>query len=116
METVKDLLKNGSDVNSSDHDDKSSLYLACEYGHVDTVQLLLGSGADVNRCDNGGASPLYIACQQGHTNIVKLLLKHGAVIDDKTNKVKCDISKQWKLYWMYMSVMKTIVNNCFCPS
>lgn len=94
METVKDLLKNGSDVNSSGHDDKSYLYLACESGHVDNVKLLLGSGADVNRCDNDGASPLYIACQQGHKDIVELLLEHGAVIDDKTNKLKCDRSKQ----------------------
>lgn len=87
--TVFHLIGKGANINAAcDNDDKSPLYLACEYGHLNVVELLLRSKADVNFCDNDGASPLFIASQQGHDIIVNLLLNHGANVHNKTKNFK----------------------------
>jgi hypothetical protein len=49
----------------------SSLYIACQNGHLDIVLKLLDKNVntDVNMCIDSGASPLYIACQNGYLDI-----------------------------------------------
>ena len=60
------------------HGGATSIYVACEFGHIDTVRLLLEAGAPVDAARGDGATPLYKACQDGRLEIVELLLKHGA--------------------------------------
>lgn len=86
LETVKQLLRQGANVNAIYHGlrpayrGESALFHACNKGYVDVVHELLNSGADANVVCRG-MSPLYKACKNGHLGVVKALLSHGAKVD-----------------------------------
>ncbi|XP_071138285.1 uncharacterized protein [Mytilus edulis] len=69
------LLKEEIDVNHT-FKDKTPLFVACKYGHIDIVRLLLTQKED--KIDINKGKPLYTACKKGHTEIVSLLLNHTA--------------------------------------
>ena len=75
---LKVTLATGVDVNRTDEEGVSSLFVSAQNGHSDIVKLLLEKGADVNRADEEGVSPLFISAQNGHFDTVKLLLENGA--------------------------------------
>ena len=79
--SVKLLLENGADANSTERSGRSALYLASEAGNDDMVELLLKHKADVNATSRYGKSSLYVAAENGHLNIVKLLIKHDAEVN-----------------------------------
>lgn len=69
-------------INICDKNGASSLFKACEFGHVNIVQLLIEKHhADINVCTEDGNSPLHVACEKGHDHIVQVLLKNNAKID-----------------------------------
>ncbi|KAJ8614449.1 hypothetical protein CTAYLR_000809 [Chrysophaeum taylorii] len=51
------LSNNNADVDGTDLDGSTSLYLASQYGHVAVATLLIDHGADVNSARNDGATP-----------------------------------------------------------
>ena len=57
---------------------KTSLYFACEKGHVDAARLLLDNGAAVDRATEDGFTPLLIVCQTGDVEAARLLLDRSA--------------------------------------
>ena len=79
---VRNLIKNGFDLNKKNELGQAPLHIACALGKKDIVLLLLDAGADVNILENQtGASPLHKAAQSGVVEIAKLLLEHGAFIN-----------------------------------
>ena len=78
LDRVRDLLKQGVDVNVKDRNGKTALMEATRHGHADVVRLLLDKGSDVNAKDNEGRSPLDLATAGDYTEIVELLQKHIA--------------------------------------
>ncbi|MCJ1463344.1 hypothetical protein MMC07_001951 [Pseudocyphellaria aurata] len=73
FEHVADL-----DVNQTNKDGHTPVYLAAAFGHSTTVSMLVDHGADVNvKCGKYG-SPLHAACFGGHLEVVDNLLKLGA--------------------------------------
>lgn len=59
---------------------KTSLYLACEEGHVDVVASLLKVGLTaVNKCAVDGMTPLLVSISGGHESIVRMLLAHDGI-------------------------------------
>lgn len=51
LNSVRQLLKCGADVNYRGPNSETTLHLAAAYGHHDVVKILLNHGADPNACD-----------------------------------------------------------------
>lgn len=80
---VKQLIQQGTDVNTVNGGGQSALYLSSENGHYDIAKFLLVNKALVNY----RANPLIAAARKGHADCVNLLLKHGAGQRQKAMKV-----------------------------
>jgi hypothetical protein len=83
INTVKDLLDKGADVNTQAAKDLdwTALMDAAQTGHIAVVKLLIEKGADVNAKDRWGRTVLSWAAWGGHIAVVKLLIEKGADID-----------------------------------
>ena len=78
IETVKQHLADGADVNAKSKFGRTPLHHAAVDGRKEIVELLIAKGADVNAKNNGnGPTPLDLAIQQKKTETVGLLRKHG---------------------------------------
>lgn len=72
------LLKKNSNVECTNADGCSPLFLACREGHISLVPHLLNAQANPNIPNKQGFTPLHAACEAGHRDVVRLLLQHGA--------------------------------------
>ncbi|NXT61055.1 ASB3 protein, partial [Chaetops frenatus] len=72
------LLEKGAGKDCRDDFGITPLFVAAQYGRLESLQLLLSHGADVNCQAKDKATPLLIAAQEGHLDCVKLLLAAGA--------------------------------------
>ena len=54
VESVKQFLANGTDVNVKNVSEWTPLHIAAQFGHVEMVELLLSKGANVNAKDSWG--------------------------------------------------------------
>lgn len=76
VNNVTMLLKQNPDVNLSNVENITALYIACQNSHGLVVeQLLKIEDINVDLCNNHGQSPLFIACQKHLTAIVNNLLQ-----------------------------------------
>jgi ankyrin repeat protein len=85
IESVKDLISKGVDVNyiGGFHND-SALHRCAIHQCYDTMKLLIKNGADVNIRDKEGNTPLMFAAryrENENTEILKLLIDNGADMD-----------------------------------
>ena len=86
LETVKMLLKNGADVNSTDNIGWTALMMAARYSNkkssLETVRLLLDKGANIDLTNVNGWTALMMAARYSNSDssleTVKLLLEKGA--------------------------------------
>lgn len=78
--SLRQLIKEGAQVNAVDEWGNTALLLAAREGDVETARTLLRAGAEVD--GRGGAlTPLGQAALRGHTHMVRLLLRSGARVD-----------------------------------
>ncbi|XP_072491683.1 ankyrin repeat and SOCS box protein 3 isoform X3 [Notamacropus eugenii] len=77
-ELIKLLLKKGANKECQDDFGITPLFVAAQYGKLESLNVLISSGANVNCQAMDKATPLFIAAQEGHTNCVELLLSKGA--------------------------------------
>ena len=84
-EILSIVLKNGGNVNQSDNDGCTLLFVAAKYGHTNIVYMLLENMANVNQSNNDGCTPLFVAAKYGHTNIVYMLLENMANVNQPDN-------------------------------
>ncbi|CAC5377619.1 unnamed protein product [Mytilus coruscus] len=68
-------------INMRRQNGTTSLYIACENGHLQLLKVLLKYRADPTLKKNSGDSSLSVACENGHTNIVSEIL--GSTDEDK---------------------------------
>jgi uncharacterized protein len=78
-DAVRQLLKQGADVNSAQGDGMTALHWAVQKGDVELVQTLLYAGANLKATTRiGGYTPLLIASKIGNAAMVETLVGAGA--------------------------------------
>ena len=84
IETVKQHLDAGADVNAKDDVvEWTPLLHAAEGGHKEIIELLIAKGADVNAKNLRGETSLYDVVGRGHKEIAELLIAAGADVNAK---------------------------------
>ena len=78
LETVRQLIQDGQDVNRSNSSGTTPLMNASYWGHDQVVHELIRAGADVNGKDNNKQTALHKASSCGHSSVVKTLTEAGA--------------------------------------
>jgi|AP45_3_1055517.scaffolds.fasta_scaffold27932_2 ankyrin repeat protein len=83
IETVKQHIAAGTDVNAKGVFGWTLLLQAVAGGHKEIVELLIDNGADVNGKTDEGRTPLHWAAYSGHKEIAELLIGEGAEMNAK---------------------------------
>ena len=87
IETIKDLLSRGADVNEKGDDGDTILIRAIDsdYENTELVRLLIDNGAVVNEKGSNNDTALHIAAIMGYESIVRTLIDSGALLDAKND-------------------------------
>jgi ankyrin repeat protein len=94
LEAGQYLLDRGADINFQNKYNRTPLFMAVFYGHVEYVRMLLKRGAKTNTHDTTfGNTPLHWAVRKGNIQVVRLLLEHGADVNLRDNRGKTP--SQW---------------------
>lgn len=76
---VRQLIRQGLDVNASQPDGMSALHWAAQRGDASSAQMLVYAGARVDAVTrNGNYTPLHLASREGRAAVVQVLLSSGA--------------------------------------
>uniref|UniRef100_UPI00358EA935 ankyrin repeat and SOCS box protein 3 isoform X2 n=1 Tax=Myxine glutinosa TaxID=7769 RepID=UPI00358EA935 len=75
---VSELIRAGANLNCTNLQDETPLFLAVEQGSNDVVQTLIAGGASVHGAQHwSGWTLLHQAAWKDHINLLNLLLRHG---------------------------------------
>ena len=82
---VRDLLKQGADVNGAQGDGMSALHWAAERGDAELADMLIYAGANIAAVTRiGQYTPLHLAGKSGSAPLTKALLKAGADVNARS--------------------------------
>jgi uncharacterized protein len=82
---VRQLLKQGADVNAAQGDGMTALHWAASRGDADQARMLIYAGARLDATTrNGSYTPLHLAARSGKAAAVKALIQAGADVSAKT--------------------------------
>ena len=73
IESVKEYIAIGGNINIQDEYGNTALILASHYGHTEVAKLLIEVGAKLDIQNKDGYTALICASKNGYTEIVKLL-------------------------------------------
>ena len=79
LETVKDLVKKGADIQWRDpaSNGKTPLVRAIMSGNLEVVKFLMENGAAINYPDGSGRYPVYFCCIGNNLELLKFVLAKG---------------------------------------
>ncbi len=82
---VRDLLKQGADVNGAQGDGMSALHWAAERGDAELADMLIYAGANIAAVTRiGQYTPLHLAAKSGSAPLARTLLKAGADVNARS--------------------------------
>jgi len=82
---IRDLLKQGADVNGAQGDGMSALHWAAERGDAELADMLIYAGANIAAVTRiGQYTPLHLAAKSGNAPLTKALLKAGAAVNARS--------------------------------
>jgi ankyrin repeat protein len=83
---IRDLLKQGADVNAAQGDGMSALHWAADSGDAELADLLIYGGANTGAVTRIGLyTPLHLAAKSGSAAVAKALIKAGAAVNARSN-------------------------------
>jgi ankyrin repeat protein len=86
IDAVRQLLRDGADVNAAQSDGMTALHWAADRGEVEIAEVLLYAGANVGAITRiGEYTPLHIASRNGHVAVIDVLLEAGADLHARTD-------------------------------
>ncbi|XP_071572548.1 uncharacterized protein [Temnothorax nylanderi] len=97
LESLKDCLKKGADINSRDVNSWTTLHFAVKRPSLDVTKFILDQNLSVNVKDINGRSPLHIAAAHGRKNMIEFLIKEaGSYVDelDKSGRTPLHVAAQ----------------------
>ena len=83
IESVKQLMTGGADVNAKGTAELTPLHNAAGGGHKEIAEQLIAKGANVNAKSKWGQTPLHNAAYEGYKEIAELLIAAGADVNAK---------------------------------
>lgn len=92
LNTIKELLSEGADINAQNDTGMTALMWASSWGNGEVIEILLRGGTDVNLRKWDGSTALMYASADDHEEAVKTLLNHGASVDCRSANGKDAIS------------------------
>lgn len=78
---VKELVEQGTDIDTKDEGGWTALHWAASIGHRGLAEYLIANGADVNAKAKDSSTPLHRAAQTGNIDTAALLVDKGANIN-----------------------------------
>ena len=75
IETLRDLLKYGANINATNIDGSTALHTAITASNVELARFLISCGANLDKTDARGLTPLDLARQQRQEDMVVLCLE-----------------------------------------
>jgi ankyrin repeat protein len=82
---IRDLLKQGADVNGAQGDGMSALHWAAERGDAELAEMLIYAGANIAAVTRiGQYTPLHLAAKSANAPLTKALLKAGADVNARS--------------------------------
>ena len=86
VDILKELIRQGRDVNAVPKDSWSLTALACRWGSSEAAILLINAGADLRSQAVSSPPPLSCAAEAGLTNVIQVLLQKGADVNQISPK------------------------------
>ena len=78
VDHIKDLLREGADINARDRYGQTALMIAAMNGRTSLVLFLVEQGAELDHTAKYHLTALMLAVINGHMDIVRILVKAGA--------------------------------------
>ncbi|TNK94291.1 hypothetical protein OUY_02205 [Wolbachia endosymbiont of Leptopilina clavipes] len=94
LQTVKNLIERGADIEAKDEKGWTPLHYAARYNHLELCEFLLGQHANIEAKNKNNKTPLDLARERNHMEIVSSLMqpqlgqKMTAVAEETIQKVK----------------------------
>lgn len=105
LEKVRDLIREGANVNATDENGLTPLHIVVGYGYDEAAILLIDNQANINAKDVQGDTPLQRAVERENLGLVKLLINNGADVSvrDNVNRTPLEWAKFFLLQEVYRS-------------
>lgn len=88
VDRLKELLKDGADVNEADEEGRTALHWSAGYSEIECMKALIEAKCDINAVDENSNTALSYAAGYGNEEAVKLLLDNDADVSVKNAEGK----------------------------